>query len=143
MSVSTSPSELVSLSACYNCIPEAQQGPVLIYILASIASLTGQTPAQLMASAKCYQCMSQKDQSSVMTYLLNQIVNGGSSPATCAALSGAGDPTGVTTPEFSGQLYHDTANDVYYRSTGTTSADWTLISGGVPCANLEGAGDPT
>lgn len=94
MSVTTSPTELVALSACYDCIPESQQGPVLIYILAVQAGLTGLTPAQLMTAAKCYGCLNQKDQSSVMVYLLNQLANGGSpAPSTCGNLEGAGDPT--------------------------------------------------
>lgn len=57
-------------------------------------------------------------------------ISSGTTPSDCEMLSGAGDPTGVTTPEFVGQLYHDTGADTYYRSTGLTSADWTVISSG-------------
>lgn len=58
---------------------------------------------------------------------------GGSAPppySDCTMLSAAGEPTGVTTPNFVGQLYHDTTADTFYRSTGLTSADWTLIASG-------------
>lgn len=142
--ITTNPSELANASRCYNeCIPQGMQLAVIIYILANQAGLENLTPSQLANLSRCYNsCIPAGEQISVINYLLNQLVNG--SATTCAALSGAGDPTGVTTPEFSGQLYHDTTNDVYYRSTGTTSADWTLISGGgEPCSNVEGAGDPT
>lgn len=49
--------------------------------------------------------------------------------AKCTFQSGAGSPVGVAVPKFIGQLYHDTVADTYYRSTGLTNADWTLISG--------------
>lgn len=62
-----------------------------------------------------------------MLYLLCQIANGTPSPGTCEAQSGAGSPVGVATPEFVGQLYHDTTADTYYRSTGLTAADWAAI----------------
>lgn len=53
-------------------------------------------------------------------------------PGACAAQSGAGSPIGVALPAFTGQLYHDTGADTYYRSTGTTTADWTAITGTPP-----------
>jgi len=43
-----------------------------------------------------------------------------------SALSGSGSPVGLVVPGSVGQLYHDTLNDVYYRSTGTGAADWSL-----------------
>lgn len=52
----------------------------------------------------------------------------GSGGASGTALSGAGAP--IITPGFVGQLYHDTVADTYYRSTGWTSVDWVVISGG-------------
>jgi hypothetical protein len=47
----------------------------------------------------------------------------------CTMLEAAGDPTGLMAPNFTGQLYHDDTNDVYYRSVGQTSSDWLLIGG--------------
>jgi hypothetical protein len=40
-------------------------------------------------------------------------------------LQGAGDPTGVTTPNFVGQHYISSTGDVY-TATGLTSADWLI-----------------
>jgi hypothetical protein len=42
-------------------------------------------------------------------------------------LVGSGEPTGIATPNFIGQLYHDTDVDGYYRSTGLTIVDWTAV----------------
>src|SRR6266496_4964918 len=50
--------------------------------------------------------------------------------------SGAGSPVGVKTPDFENQLYHDTVADVFWRSTGLTSADWSEISGGGSSSGL-------
>jgi hypothetical protein len=41
--------------------------------------------------------------------------------------TGSGDPTGVLTPIYIGQDYLDTTGDAWYRSTGTTSADWQAL----------------
>lgn len=41
-------------------------------------------------------------------------------------LDAAGDPTGVVTPEYLGQYYRDTTTGNIWKSTGATSADWTL-----------------
>jgi hypothetical protein len=62
------------------------------------------------------------------------------SPTICGPLSGAGAPT--IAPQFIGQLYHDTVADAYYRSTGLTPADWTLISGGA-CNGMVWGPTPT
>jgi hypothetical protein len=43
-----------------------------------------------------------------------------------SALLGTGSPVGVVVPVFSGQLYEDTLNSIFYKSTGITSADWVL-----------------
>lgn len=134
------PAALLASAKCYKCIPVGEQQAVIIYLLNEILG-TGLTPAQLMTAAKCYKCIPIGMQPEVITYLLCQIANSGGI-VTCTFLEGAGDPTGSQTPDFVGQLYHDTNTDSYYRSTGTNSADWTAISGGV-CANVEGAGDPT
>lgn len=48
----------------------------------------------------------------------------------CSFQEGADSPVGVVVPGFIGQLYHQTGDDTYWRSTGLTNADWTLISGG-------------
>lgn len=39
----------------------------------------------------------------------------------------AGDPNGNVTPEFKGEHLLDTTNNVYYRSTGLTNADWAVL----------------
>lgn len=52
--------------------------------------------------------------------------------AKCTFQEGAGSPVGVNVPKFIGQLYHDTTNDEYWRSTGLTNADWVFIGGGAP-----------
>lgn len=143
MAIPTEPTELAALSKCYACLDAHQIEALKTYLLAVLAggSLDVET---IMAEAKCFMCIQQDMATNLQNYLLCQAVNtcGGSTPATCGSLSGSGNPTGVTTPEFSGQLYHDTVADTYYYSTGTTSADWTAISGGA-CVNVEGAGDPT
>lgn len=41
-------------------------------------------------------------------------------------LDGAGDPTGVVTPDYVGQYYRDTSTGNIWKSTGATSADWSL-----------------
>ena len=49
----------------------------------------------------------------------------------------AGDPTNNLTPEFRGQACFDTSNNDWYKSTGTTSADWALQSiGSISAAEL-------
>lgn len=45
---------------------------------------------------------------------------------TWLVVRGTGSPVGVVTPGFAGQLYQDNASRAFYRSTGTTSADWVL-----------------
>lgn len=44
-------------------------------------------------------------------------------------LSGDGTPVGSVIPSATGQYYHDTTDDTYFISTGTTSADWEEIGG--------------
>ena len=82
-------------------------------------------PKDLVKAAACFTCVPREMREAVTLYLLCQIAQGGGSPGTCTFQSGAGDPTGVATPAFIGQLYHDTTGDVYWRSTGLASADWT------------------
>ena len=86
-------------------------------------------PKDLVKNAACFTCVPREMREPVALYLLCQIAQGGGSPGTCTFQEGAGDPTGVATPAFIGQLYHDTTGDVYWRSTGLTSADWTAIGG--------------
>jgi len=38
--------------------------------------------------------------------------------------TGAADPNGSVTPLFSGEIYHDTTNNVTYKSFGTVNTDW-------------------
>lgn len=42
-------------------------------------------------------------------------------------LDGAGDPTGVVTPDYVGQYYRDTSTGNVWKSTGATSVDWVLV----------------
>lgn len=58
---------------------------------------------------------------------IHRLPIGGGGSGSCGAQSGAGAPT--STPDFVGQLYHDTVADAYWRSTGLTVADWTQIVG--------------
>ncbi len=130
--INCTPTELADLSRCFLCLTEAQREAAKTYLMALIAG--GSTdPTTLMSESACFQCLSVAQLRKLQPYLLCLINNGGviPPPVDCAALSGSGDPTGVTTPEFSGQLYLDTVSGAYYRSTGTTSADWTAISSGV------------
>jgi len=114
----------------------------MIYLLQQIAGDTS-TPSELAEKAACLCIPDAKQREAVMTYLLCLAAGGTAPPADCVMLSGVGNPTDVTTPDFVGQLYHDTDADTYYYSTGLTSADWTVISGGATAANVQGAGDPT
>lgn len=127
-----------------SCIPPGMRNAVLIYLLAVAAGLDPTDTNTLMNNAKCIDsCIPDGMKPAVIAKLLCDMAG---AITGCGGVDGEGDPTGVVTPEFTDQLYHDTTNDVYYRSTGNTSADWTAISGGapaVPCENLEGVGDPT
>jgi len=46
------------------------------------------------------------------------------------ALSGNGSQIGIVVPNFIGQNYIDIDSDTFYYSTGLTSADWSVVSGG-------------
>lgn len=138
MAISCTPTALVSGAGCLSCLSPIQTEFINTYLLQQLLGNTN-TPAELASLAKCFNCLSLKELTAIQVYLLCQLAN-----ATCESLSGSGDPTNVVTPEFSGQLYHDTVADTYYRSTGITSADWVAIgSAPVVCENQEGAGDPT
>lgn len=141
MAVTCTADYLGEASKCL-CFDPITAEKVKIYLLAELAGLTSLTPSQLAEAAECY-CFDPVTMKKVLAYLLCQIANNGAS-TTCEMLTGTSDPTGSITPEFIGQLFHDTANDKWYYSTGLTSADWTEISGAAPaCVNVEGAGDPT
>lgn len=127
MAVSTDPNTLSQAASCYSCIPAGHQNEVIIYLLNEILG-TGLMVQQLIDASKCMKCIPGSEQQDVITYLLCQIANGGG--GTCTPQSGSGSPVGSNTPDFIGQLYHDTNADTYYRSTGLTSADWSVISGG-------------
>lgn len=130
MAITCDPAALASASACY-CYDKRTANAVLIYLLAQVAGNT-MAPDALARAARCYCIGDAKSRDAVLFYLLCQAANAGGSTTTCTFLEGDGDPTGVTTPTFIGQLYHDTVADTYYRSTGLTVADWVAIgSGGV------------
>lgn len=38
----------------------------------------------------------------------------------------AGDPVGSVTPNYVGELLHDTTNNVMYRAIGSANTDWTI-----------------
>lgn len=116
------PQQIIDQIPCAPCLPDGMKLDALIYVIQQLAG-TSYTPQQLMDLAKCNKCMPVGMKLDVVIALLDQL-------AKCAALSGSGDPTGSVTPQFIGQLYHDTTADTYYRSTGLTSADWVAISGG-------------
>lgn len=134
MAISCVPKDLAEAAKCY-CFNRQTADAVLIYLLQQIARDTS-TPSELAVKAKCYCFSDAKSRDGVITYLLCQISNG-TTPSDCEMLSGVGNPTVLgTTPDFIGQLFHDTNADSYYRSTGLTSADWTVITGGVPCNGM-------
>lgn len=90
----------------------------------------------LAAAAKGFSSMGGQQLEWVKVHLLCQILKNSGGGTVCASLSGAGSPVGIHSPSFIGQLYHNTTNDTYWRSTGLTNADWTQISGGVTCNGL-------
>jgi hypothetical protein len=51
-------------------------------------------------------------------------------PLTSANRSNAGNPNGSLTPQFSGEIIHDTTNQVLWQAQGLTNALWTLYSPG-------------
>jgi hypothetical protein len=127
MAVSCEPSELAELAKCFVCLTPAQKEAIRLYLLAVIAG--GSTePATLLTAAKCFTCLDATQKKAINTYLLCQAANGGAEPVVCADLEGAGSPEGSVTPEFEGQLYRNTDEDTYYRSTGLTESDWTLLT---------------
>lgn len=121
MSIDCDPNALMQAAKCFSCIPKGSQEEVMVYLLAQIAG--GSTdPATLMQEAKCFKCIPKGELEEVMAYLLCQVsLNTG-------MLSGAGSPVDLgITPSFIGQLYEDTNYGIYWRSTGTTSANWTIV----------------
>lgn len=123
------PNNLLDLSSCLKCIPVGSQREVMIALLARIAGIDPD-PQNLMDLAKCMKIIPSGMQDEVISMLLCQISGGVTPIPDCTMLSGDGPPTGSATPSFTGQLYHDTTADTYYRSTGLTSADWVAIGGG-------------
>lgn len=69
------PNELAALAACYNCIPEGMQKPVLIYILTVLAGQEGVSANDLMTAAKCYLCIPEGMQDPIISYLLDQVAS--------------------------------------------------------------------
>lgn len=138
MAIECDPKSLAEAAKCY-CFNEPASRAAMLYLLNQISGLN-LTPKQLAENSKCF-CMNERESNAAITYLLCQNAGGGT--GSCAALSGSGDPTGTTTPQFIGQLYHDTTADTYYRSTGLTAADWVAISGGGGACDLVLGPDPT
>lgn len=71
--ISTDAETLAANSRCYACVPPEMRGPVLIYVLAKLAGLEGQTTAQLVEAAKCYYGMDDNTARALQLYLLNVI----------------------------------------------------------------------
>lgn len=85
---------------------------------------------ELLREASCFLCAGISTADALIIALLQRIAEGSCGPdTTCEGLSGTGSPVGAQTPDFVDQLYHDTAADEYWRSTGLTNADWTQIVG--------------
>lgn len=137
MPVSCTPTDLISASSQFCCITGETAQAVKLYLLRHIAGLDAMTPQQLLAASACWMtCVPQGAYKAVEAYLLCQIANSGGTPTVCAPQEGADSPVGAATPDFIGQLYHETGDDTYWRSTGLTNADWVEISGGGPCENI-------
>lgn len=81
-------------------------------------------PKILARVARCFCFLPKTEVRAVMVYLLCEWSNA----MACTFKEGAGSPIGVNTPGFIGQLYHDSTADTYYRSTGLTNVDWTLLT---------------
>lgn len=131
MAISCSPADLIQATACLKCIPRGMQREVMIYLLAQLAGVPADA-GSLINAAACLKCIPTGMQDEVITYLLCQLAGGVTPAVDCAMITGDGAPTGVTTPQFTGQLYYDSTGAAYYRSTGLTSADWTAIGGAAP-----------
>lgn len=56
------------------------------------------------------------------------IGNDTDNPLTKQNTLNAGDPVGAVTPNFVGEILHDTTNNVMYRAVGTTNNDWEIIT---------------
>jgi len=142
MAVSCEPADLAEAAACFTCLTREQKELVRLYLLAVIAG--GSTdPATLATEAACFVCLDENQKKLVNTYLLCQAANGGAAPTDCDAQEGANSPVGAATPDFVGQLYHETGDDTYWRSTGLTNADWVEISGAAAACGLIWGPDPT
>ena len=87
------------------------------------------TDAQTLCNIIATEGYDKLSKRALLEAILAAVATGGGGGA-CAAQSGAGSPVGSATPAFVGQLYHDTTADAYYRSTGLTVGDWTVISSG-------------
>ena len=72
--VSCSASDLAKASKCLDCIPSGMREPVLIYLLALIASQPLDA-AELTKNAKCFDCIPQGMRLPVIIYLLCTIAN--------------------------------------------------------------------
>lgn len=132
MPISCNPQDLIGNASQFCCITGETAQAVKLYLLRHIAGLDDMTPQQLLAASSCWMgCVSSGAYKAVEAYLLCQIANSGGTPTVCAPQEGANSPVGAATPDFIGQLYHETGDDTYWRSTGLTNADWTEISGGV------------
>jgi len=126
MAIDCSPDTLAELSACFRCFTKEQVEQVKAYLLAVIAGVDTANTQALLDASTCFRCPSEGQLQQMESYLL--CLAAGGFTTVCQALDGEGDPSGVQTPEFVGQLYHDTVVDEYWRSTGLTVNDWTLIA---------------
>jgi len=74
MPISCAPADLVSASACFECVPREAQKQVELYLLNQILG-TGLTVEQLVTNSACYQCIPKAMHDAVAEYLLCQIAN--------------------------------------------------------------------
>ena len=75
MAASTSLTELMRASACYDCIPSEMSDAVTTMLLNQITGLN-LTPAQLMSASACYQCIPPGHHQEVQTMMLESILVG-------------------------------------------------------------------
>jgi len=74
MPISCAPADLVSASACFECVPREAQKQVELYLLALIAG-GSMDPATIVKNAACFACIPKAMHDAVAEYLLCQIAN--------------------------------------------------------------------
>lgn len=144
----TNVNTLQNAAKCINCGPtDNQMQAYNVAIDQNFAEMQGAAVdlpiAQLQAAAKCFACLGMKTLQGMETFLrcnISNLIGGGGA---CSAQEGEDAPLGSFTPDFIGQLYHETGDDTYWRSTGLTPGDWVEISSApVVCGDIQLSGSP-